>query len=64
MSTLDTARPPAGAACQPRTSAPSPTPSPASPTLSLSRYPERNELTGGFAGGELGLQYFKEKVRE
>ncbi|PSC72158.1 hypothetical protein C2E20_4510 isoform A [Micractinium conductrix] len=25
------------------------------------KYPERNELTGGFAGGELGLQYFKEK---
>lgn len=25
------------------------------------RYPGRNELTGGFAGGELGLQAFKEK---
>ncbi|PRW56942.1 supervillin isoform X3 [Chlorella sorokiniana] len=25
------------------------------------KYPGRNELTGGFAGGELGLQAFKEK---
>lgn len=26
-----------------------------------SKYPTRNELTGGFAGGELGLSVFKEK---
>lgn len=33
----------------------------APPPLSARRYPQRNELTGGFAGGELGLQVFKEK---
>jgi hypothetical protein len=29
--------------------------------LPACRYPSRNELTGGFAGGELGLTVFKEK---
>ena len=35
--------------------------SPAVPPLLPHRYPTRNELTGGFAGGELGLSVFKEK---